>query len=308
MYHSPVLLEETLDLLAPQPGETVIDATLGDGGHSEALLIRVGLTGRLLGIDASPTSLARARHRLEPYQEQVTLIRSNFSHLATVARAADFVPADIILFDLGIAAWQLGLDADQPATQRDGHDQTPHPTDRVVGLSFQRDEPLDMRLNPDDPQTAATILNESTPSQLELLFETYGDIRRARPLVARLISARRSAPLTTTGALVRAVGTRVPQRLAPIFQALRIAVNRELDVLPVALDQALDLLKPGGRLAVLSYHSGEDRIVKQAFVAASRAGHVTRLTDRPISPSRAEQRRNRRSRSAKLRAVRRNEG
>lgn len=292
MYHSPVLLEETLELLTPQPGETVIDATLGDGGHSEALLSRIGPTGRLLGIDASPISVVRARRRLEPFREQVTLVRANFSHLAGLAKDADMIPVDMILFDLGVASWQLGLDKEQTGR-----------SDQISGLSFQRDEPLDMRLNPGHGRTAATILNQSTPSQLEQLFETYGDIRRARPLVTRILAARRAGALTTTDALIQAVGTRTPHRLAPIFQALRIAVNAELDVLPVALDQALNLLAPGGRLVVLSYHSGEDRIVKTTFAAAHRAGLVTLLTQRPLTPSWSERSRNRRSRSAKLRAV-----
>lgn len=282
MYHTPVLLTETLDVLALQPGDWVIDATVGDGGHSVAMLERIGPTGRLLGLDANPISLDRARQRVRP-DPRITFVHANFTELSVVADEAGFDHADVILFDLGIASWQL----DEPG----------------LGLSFQRDEPLDMRLDPRRDRTAAEIVNRATPGELMTIFEEYGGLNRSRPLVDRIVAARRHSPIETTRALANVIGSQTPRVLAPLFQALRIAVNDESESLDRALTQAIDRLAPGGRLVVISFHSGEDRIVKQKLRAAARSGHLKLLTTHPMIPIDDEIERNPRSRSAKLRGA-----
>ena len=283
MHHNPVLLETTLNYLALKPGATVIDATLGDGGHTQAILNIIGPTGHVIGIDASPVSLERAKDRLTEYEKQIFFVHGNFAEMDVAILEADIPLVDGILMDLGVASWQL----DEPK----------------IGLSFQRDELLDMRLDPRRASTAATILNRSSLNELTEMFESYGDLHRARPLAARIISARERKPLTTTAELVEIIGTHSPKVLAPIFQALRIAVNDELGVLASALDKAINLLKPAGRLVVISYHSGEDRIVKMAFRRFESDGLVNILTSKPLIPTEEEQRSNSRSRSAKLRAI-----
>jgi len=284
MYHTPVLLKETLELLALKPGNRVIDATLGDAGHGLAMLATIGPAGKLLGLDASPTSLERARARIGE-DSRVTTVQANFGDLAKTADEMGYQLVDGIVFDLGVASWQL----DEPG----------------LGLSFQREEPLDMRLNPKLERTASDIVNRSTPDELTTIFEQFGDVRRARPIVERIRQARSRGRITSTTDLVELIGSREPRVLAPLFQALRIAVNGELDVLTAGLDQAIDRLAVNGRLVVMSYHSGEDRVVKRLFQAAARDGRISILTQHPLVPSEDEQRINSRSRSAKLRAVER---
>lgn len=308
MYHTPVLLSETLDLLRPAPGDRVIDATVGDGGHAVALLERLGSTGRLLGLDASPTSLERARDRIGS-DARVTLVHANFVELATVAARTGFNHADAILFDLGIASWQL----DPPPPAHPSHEATEWRSGlqtgkralswEPLGLSFQLDQPLDMRLDPRRDRTAAEIVNRATPGELMTIFEEYGGLNRSRPLVDRIVAARRHSPIETTRALADVIGSQTPRVLAPLFQALRIAVNDEGESLDRALTQAIDRLAAGGRLVVISFHSGEDRIVKQRFRSAEQSATIHLLTNHPITPSEHERTRNPRSRSAKLRAA-----
>jgi len=282
MHHTPVLLESTLEYLALKPGATVIDGTLGDGGHAETMLRAIGANGHVLGIDASPQSLARARDRLSEFVNAITLVNGNFRDMESIAHSNEMQHADAILMDLGLASWQL----DQPA----------------LGLSFQQIEPLDMRLDPTLPLSAADLLARLSVPELTTILEQYGDIRRGRALAARIVAAREQAPIRTTDALVAVIGSSSPKALAPVFQALRIAVNDELAALKDGLAQALRLLQPHGRIVVLSYHSGEDRIVKQVFRDASQAGIGTILTPKPLVASEEEIRRNSRSRSVKLRA------
>ena len=296
-YHVPVLLTETLELLALKSGARVIDATVGDGGHSVAILEQIGSAGRLLGFDVSPVSLDRAAERLGE-DSRVSLVNANFSELAEQAERANLEAADAIVFDLGLASWQL----DPPSP--DGFGGASSVDSRVsLGLSFQRTEPLDMRLNPNLLRTAEQIVNRATPGELMDIFESYGDLRRSKPLVEKIRLARAQRPITTTTDLAEVIGTHDPRALAPLFQALRIAVNSELDVLSAALQQAIDRLAPNGRLVVLSYHSGEDRIVKHQLAAQRQAGQLSILTPHPIVASLEEQRANPRSRSAKLRAA-----
>lgn len=300
--HVPVLREAVLAYLQPRPGGTYIDATVGGGGHAEAILEASAPDGRLLGIDADPDALRRARQRLRRFGDRVVLVRGNFDRLAAIARRHGFVPADGILMDLGVSLDQLN--------------------DPRRGFSFQVEGPLDMRMDPSLPRTAADLVNTLTEEELARLIRTYGEEPNARRIARAIVRAR---PLRTTRELAACVEAVVPrrpgQRLHPAtrtFLALRIAVNDELGALERALPQALEILRPGGRLVVISFHSLEDRIVKQFFqreakdcICPPRApicvcGHKARvriLTRKPVTPSPEEVAMNPRSRSAKLRAV-----
>lgn len=300
--HVPVLLEAVLAYLQPHPGGTYIDATVGGGGHAEAILEASAPDGRLLGMDTDPDALRRAQRRLHRFGHRVVLVRGNFGNLAAIARRRGFEPADGILMDLGVSADQLA--------------------DPKRGFSFQLEGPLDMRMDPSLPRTAADLVNGLAEEELARVIRTYGEERFARRIARAIV---RSRPVRTTKELAdiieRVVPRRPGQRLHPAtrtFQALRIAVNDELGALERALPQALEILRPGGRLVVISFHSLEDRIVKQFFHREARdcicpprqpicvCGHKARvriLTRKPVTPSPEEVARNPRSRSARLRAV-----
>ncbi|MDM7999437.1 MAG: 16S rRNA (cytosine(1402)-N(4))-methyltransferase RsmH [Dehalococcoidia bacterium] len=303
MPHTPVLLHTTVELLNVRPGGRYADATVGTGGHAEAIL-RICLPGGLLlGIDADPKALEVARQRLAPHGDAVTLVNDNFRHLETICRTNGFYPVDGILFDLGLSSLQL--------------------EDRDRGFSFMFDAPLDMRFSPTQKTTAATILNSYAEKDLAALLWDYGEERHSRLIARRIVSMR---PVTSTRQLVEAIES-IPGmtsgRIHPAtrtFQALRIAVNRELDNLAEALQQTVRILAVGGRLAVISYHSLEDRLVKRFMQQESKAclcppqvlsctcHHIPTLrliTRKPITPPEDEIRRNPRSRSAKLRVAER---
>jgi 16S rRNA (cytosine1402-N4)-methyltransferase len=282
-----VLLDEVLALLQPRGGVgfRALDCTVGAGGHAEALLERSSPDGRLLGLDADPRALELARARLARFGDRVRLLRRNFGELAEL----EVEPVNAILFDLGLSSMQLD------AGQR--------------GFSFRLDEPLDMRFDPAAPQpTAADLLNILSEAELERTLRTYGEEPRARR-VAREVVRRR--PLARTGDLVAAVSAALGPargRIHPAtrtFQALRIAVNDELAVLEAGLDAAVTLLAPGGRLAVISFHSLEDRIVKWRMRGWADRGLVRVLTRKPLQPGAEEAARNPRARSAKLRVAER---
>jgi 16S rRNA (cytosine1402-N4)-methyltransferase len=302
--HVPVLLEETLDALVPRPGGRYVDCTLGAGGHATAVLERSAPDGRLLGLDADPEMLAVARDRLAPFGERVRLVHANFEELEDVGRAEGFADADGVLFDLGVSSLHL---------------------DRVErGFSFQGDAPLDMRLDRTRGPTAADLVRDLDERELADVIYRHGEETRSRPIARAIVQARRAGTIATTGQLAALVSRVVPGgRIHPAtrtFQALRIAVNRELDVLPDALRQAHGLLRDGGRLVAISFHSLEDRIVKQ-YVAAQahpctcppraplctcgRTARLEPVTRKPITAGEAELRRNPRARSAKLRCARR---
>ncbi len=301
--HIPVLLAETLQVLAPHPEGRYIDATLGGGGHAEAILEASAPTGRLLGLDADPRAIQRVQERLARFEPRITLVQSNFRHIAAVARAHGFQPADGILFDLGVSSY--------------------HFEDAEQGFSFSKEGPLDMRMDPTSGPSAADLVNTLDADDLADILYRYGEERRSRR-IARAIVANR--PVTTTTELadivLKAVGRKPGARLHPAtrtFQALRIAVNDELAALEEALPQALELLKPGGVLAVITFHSLEDRIVKHYFRQESRdcicpphtpictCGHQAQIKEihrKGLTPSPDEIASNPRSRSARLRAVR----
>jgi 16S rRNA (cytosine1402-N4)-methyltransferase len=288
--HTSVLFDEVLQALQPRPGSgfRALDATLGGGGHSFGLLERSAPDGVLIGLDADPAALAASAERLAPFAGRFTLLQRNFGQLAEL----HIEPVDAIVFDLGLSSPQLD------AAGR--------------GFSFRYDEPLNMRFDPtSDGPTAADLLNTLSEQELEHVLRAYGEEPRARR-VARAIAQRRARePLVRTGDLVAAVTHALGPargRIHPAtraFQALRIAVNDELAALEAGLDAAIDLLAPAGRLAVISFHSLEDRIVKWRLRNWAADGRASVLTRKPIVPGRDETGRNPRARSAKLRVAER---
>jgi len=295
--HIPVLLNEVLAWLSRQPDGVYIDGTLGGGGHAEAILQASSPTGRLLGLDADPAALARVFRRLRPFGDRVILAQRNFRHLAAIAEMAGISAVDGILLDLGLSSFQLAAGR---------------------GFSFQSDALLDMRFDPKQPTTAADLVNQLPENELADLIYRYGEERRSRRIARAIVGAR---PIQRADELAQvvlnAVGRSPKQRIHPAtrtFQALRIAVNDELGALEAVLPQAVRLLKPGGRLVVISFHSLEDRIVKWFFRREAGRDHdmpistpprLRILTKKPVVATAAETALNPRSRSAKLRAAER---
>jgi 16S rRNA (cytosine1402-N4)-methyltransferase len=286
--HIPVMLEETIEALGVRAAGRYVDCTLGQGGHASAILENSRPDGRLLGIDADPASIAAARERLESCSSRVVLVNDNFVNLKEIGTRQGFFPADGILFDLGLSSPQLDSGS--------------------RGFSFRRDEPLDMRLDPKQSLTAADIVNSYPETELAELITTLGEERFGRR-IARAIAVGR--PVDTTMQMVdiieRATGGR-RGRIHPAtrtFQALRIAVNHELEHLESALAQAVEMLSPGGRLVVISYHSLDDRIVKLFLRREAEQSRVSLINKKVVTPSVAEVSLNPRSRSAKLRTAER---
>jgi 16S rRNA (cytosine1402-N4)-methyltransferase len=308
--HIPVLAEEVMSMLAPAPGSLQIDATLGGGGHTERILEATDPDGRLLGLDADGAAIARVDGRLRPhFGDRLVLRQANFRDLGSVAHDAGFAAVDGALFDLGLSSYQLA--------------------DRERGFGFRTGGPLDMRFDTSRGVPAAELLATLDAAELTALFRRYGEEPKAARIAREIVATRATTPIATAedlAALVERVAPpnpRQPRRTHPatrVFQALRIAVNEELDALQEGLAAAVDLLRPGGRLVVLSYHSLEDRIVKR-FIAAERRGCVCPpelpvcvcgrnprlrpLTRRSVTPTAGEVEANPRARSARLRAAER---
>jgi 16S rRNA (cytosine1402-N4)-methyltransferase len=304
-YHTPVLQEEVLKWLITSAGGVYVDATLGGGGHAESTLQRLDPTGMLVGFDADSDAIQFSKTRLSAFSGRVLLIHENFRNLSTALAQRGIHHISGVLFDLGVSSYQF----DEPSR----------------GFSFRSDEPLDMRMDRSQTLDARTILREFGERQLSDIFFKYGEERAARA-IARAIVRQRPAPgIETSGQLASLVKSVVGDRflvksLARVFQALRIVVNDELESLGNALGQAIALLNPNGRIVVISYHSLEDRIVKETFKREAetvrRSGNKlapdTRvepklriLTKKPVEASEEEIRSNPRSRSAKLRAAER---
>ncbi len=300
--HVPVLYDQVLAGLSVRPGGRYIDATIGAGGHAAGILHASAPDGLLLGLDADPEAVALTRQVLRPFGQRLILQVANFRHLAQVARALGFGQVDGVLLDLGLSSRQLA--------------------DAGRGFSFSQDGPLDMRFDPTQGPGAAELVNGLPEAELADLLWRYGEERFARRIARAIVAAR---PVTTTaqlaGVVARTVGHR--EKLHPAtrtFQALRIAVNDELTALAQALPQARDLLRPGGRLVVISFHSLEDRLVKRFFqdeaqdclcppdMPVCTCGHRASLrliNRRPIRPDEREIAANPRSRSARLRVAER---
>lgn len=302
--HDPVLVGEVLSFLNPRPNTNFVDATVGMAGHATAILNLTAPNGRLLGIDADRQAIDSARVSLLAFAGRVTLVRGYFDSIGATARSHGFEAVDGALFDLGVSSPQI----DVPER----------------GFSFQSSGPLDMRMDEEAGRTAAEILASEDEKSLARIFSDYGEERYALRIARRIVEQRAHGPITTTDQLAGLVARTVPTREARInpatriFQALRIAVNDELSRLRSALASTVSLLGHGGRLVVISFHSLEDRIVKQFMRDESRdcicqpetptcaCGHQASLrvlTKKPVRASEAETRRNPRSRSAKLRAA-----
>jgi 16S rRNA (cytosine1402-N4)-methyltransferase len=301
--HVPVLLDEVLAYLAPRPGAVIVDATIGEGGHAEAILNRIAPAGRLIGFDRDAEAVHRSGDRLRAFGRNVVIRQANFAALGEALDDAGIGHVDGVLFDLGVSSRQL--------------------FEPERGFSFDRQGPLDMRMDPRQSVTAADLVNTLEERELANVIYRYGDERASRRIARQIVSRR---PLRTTRDLVRAVEAAIGGargRLHPAtrtFQALRIATNAETDALLAGLPQAIDRLRPGGRVCVIAFHSLEDRIVKQVFGLAARGCScppqapvctcgkkrtLRIITKKPVTATPAEVRRNPRARSARLRAAER---
>jgi len=304
--HASVLLQEVVDGLAPEDGGVYIDATCGLGGHAEAILEACGPTGRVLGVDRDPAAIQIAAGRLSRYGNRISLVEGDFSDLRVYAEASDMFPADGVVADLGVSSLQL----DDPAR----------------GFSFMRSGPLDMRMGPRVGATASELLEDFDVASLMKILRDFGELGRPRQVAEAIIWARDAGKLQTTADLAevveRALGGRKTTPIHPAtmaFQAIRIAVNRELEELERLLSGLPELVRLGGHVAIISFHSLEDRLVKHAFedpppepqphrlpVEPVRVkGPWEALTKKPITPSSYEVKQNPRSRSAKLRIAKR---
>lgn len=303
--HTPVLADEVRELLAVQPGETIVDGTFGAGGHARLLAADLAGRGKLVAIDRDPT----ARQHFDRFKAaagvDVRFLRGDFS-LVLAQLAANDVRADAILLDLGVSSMQI----DRPER----------------GFSYATDAPLDMRMDPSSELTAAEIVNTWDEGELRTIFRRYGEERYATQIARAIVRRRRDRPFTRTGELVETIKTAIPtparfgegHPAKRVFQALRIAVNDELAALEAALPAAADMLRPGGRLAVISFHSLEDRIVKHFYrerahgctcppdfpvCACGKQPDLRVVTRRPVRPSTEELEQNPRAASARLRVA-----
>lgn len=304
--HIPVLLEETLDLLNLQSGMNVIDGTLGLGGHSSFILERIGKTGKLMAFDQDLKNLKKAKERLKKHEKQITFVHDNFENLKSNIEKKAFPKPDAILLDLGFSS--------------------PHVDNPERGFSFQKEGPLDMRYNQKQELSAYDIVNYYPERKLADLIYEYGEERRSRPIARKIVENRKKKPIENTLELAALVKSSFkPSRhghhpATKTFQALRIAVNRELEVLENTLQQSVEILEKEGRIAVISYHSLEDRITKHLFKSYAKDCICPKeipicqckiekklyiLTKRPIIPSSIEVEKNPRARSAKLRVAQR---
>ncbi|MBE3554752.1 MAG: 16S rRNA (cytosine(1402)-N(4))-methyltransferase RsmH [Thermicanus sp.] len=304
-HHRTVLLQEAVEALQIKENGIYVDGTLGGGGHSEAILSRLK-NGLLIGIDQDDRAIAAAVERLHPGENRLLLVRDNFVHMDEILKEQGIEKVDGFLFDLGVSSPQLD--------------------EEERGFRYQEDAPLDMRMDRRQTLTAYEVVNEWPEGELARIIREYGEERFARSIARRIVERRKTAPIATTGELVEVIKEAIPapaRRTGPhpakrTFQAIRIAVNRELEVLGRVLHLAIGRLKPGGRIAVISFHSLEDRIVKETFqeyaagctcppdfpvCVCGKEPIVKIITRKPILPSEEEIGRNPRARSAKLRVA-----
>lgn len=304
--HQPVLLEEVLAYLNPRSKGLYVDCTVGGGGHSLEILRRSSPDGRLVGLDQDPNALKAAARRLAPYAQRVTLVQENFVNLPRVLARVGISVVDGLLYDLGVSSPQLDI------PER--------------GFSYMQDGPLDMRMDPSGAITARDLVNKLKEEDLAGIIARYGEERWARRVAAFIVRTRQYKPIETTSELVEIIKQAIPAKsrrtgshpARRTFQALRIAVNQELDILPGALREAVNLLRPGGRICVITFHSLEDRLVKRLFQELARpcicppkfprciCGRQPLLrivTTHPVEPSARELKENPRARSARLRVA-----
>ena len=288
--HIPVLLKEVIEYLNPQPNENFIDATIGEGGHTKAILEKNGPDGKVLGIEVDPILYQKAKNIIHN-TERLILVDDSYVNIEKIVKEKQFQPVNGILFDLGMCSWQID--------------------ESKRGFSYLKDEPLDMRFSPKNILTAAEIVNFWKVEDLEQILRDYGEEKYAKRIALAIKEARRKKRVVGTQELVEILKRCLPKnydnyRLHPAartFQALRITVNNELENLKMGLTMALKILAPQGKIVVISFHSLEDRIVKKFFRDNAKQNILRILTKKPIISSQEEIKNNIRSHSAKLRAV-----
>ncbi len=288
--HRPVLLDECIEFLNPQNGKTYMDGTLGLGGHTEAILKACGPDGRVIAFDRDGAAIEKSQERLAGYGERLRIIRRNFSEITLGLQEAGVDKVDGILIDIGLSSLQLDIGG--------------------RGFSFQQDEPLDMRMDIRQDITAASILADCSEEELADIFYYYGEEKQARRIASFIVEERKCRAIETSKQLVHIIAKAVPKRFQPkrkhvatlVFQALRIAVNTELENLSTILADGVEHLVPGGRFCVISFHSLEDRMVKRKFREDEKLKVLTR---KPIMATPVEKEINPRSRSARLRVAER---
>lgn len=306
--HKSVLLRETIDSLNIREGGIYVDGTLGGGGHASEVCRRLGEGGRLIGIDQDADAIAAATERLKEFGPKVTIVRSNYENIAAILDSLEIDRVDGIYLDLGVSSYQLDT------AER--------------GFTYREDAPLDMRMDQRNPKTAADIVNTYSESDLYRIIRDYGEDRFAKNIAKHIVRARENHPIATTGELTEIIKAAIPAKIRATgghpakqtFQAIRIELNRELEVLSQSIDTMIDRLKPGGRLSIITFHSLEDRIVKTRFkhnenpctcppdfpvcVCGKKSkGRV--VTRKPIVPTGEEIEENKRAKSSKLRVFER---
>ena len=306
--HKSVLLYETVDSLNIRPDGIYVDGTLGGGGHAYEVCKRLGEHGRLIGIDQDADAIAAASARLSEFQDKVTVVRSNYENIASVLHDLGIEKVDGIYLDLGVSSYQLDTAS--------------------RGFTYREDAPLDMRMDQRNPQTAADIVNNYSEMELYRIIRDYGEDRFAKNIAKHIVRQRQEKPYETTGELIETIQAAIPAKIRATgghpakrtFQAIRIELNHELDVLNRSIDTMIDLLNPGGRLSIITFHSLEDRIVKKRFrdnenpcicppefpvCMCGRKSKGTVITRKPIVPGEEELEYNKRSKSSKLRVFER---
>lgn len=309
--HTSVLLQETIENLRIKPEGIYVDGTLGGGGHALRIAERLKGTGRLIGIDQDGDAIEAAGKRLEPYRERITLIRDNYCHMKEALQQIGIEKVDGIVLDLGVSSFQLD--------------------NAERGFSYKYDTKLDMRMDTRQSLSAREIINDYSETDLYHMINDYGEEQFAKNIAKHIVMARKEKPVETTGQLCEIIKAAIPAKMRAAgghpakrtFQAVRIACNRELEVLKDSLDQLIDLLNPGGRICIITFHSLEDRIVKSAFRKNENpctcppdfpvcvCGQVSKgkvITRKPILPSEEEVKTNQRAKSAKLRVFSKTEG
>ena len=306
--HKSVLLYETVDSLNIRPDGIYVDGTLGGGGHAYEVCKRLGEHGRLIGIDQDADAIAAASARLSEFQDKVTVVRSNYENIASVLHDLGIEKVDGIYLDLGVSSYQLDTAS--------------------RGFTYREDAPLDMRMDQRNPQTAADIVNNYSEMELYRIIRDYGEDRFAKNIAKHIVRQRQEKPYETTGELIESIKAAIPAKIRATgghpakrtFQAIRIELNHELDVLNRSIDTMIDLLNPGGRLSIITFHSLEDRIVKKRFrdnenpcicppefpvCMCGRKSKGTVITRKPVVPGEEELEYNKRSKSSKLRVFER---
>ena len=302
--HKSVLLHETVDSLQIKPDGIYVDGTLGGGGHASLVLSRLGEKGRLIGLDQDADAIAAATDRLKEYGGKATIVRSNYENIKEVLKELGIEAVDGIYLDLGVSSYQLDT------VER--------------GFTYREDAPLDMRMDQRNTQTAADIVNTYSESELYRMIRDYGEDKFAKNIAKHIVRARLDKPFATTGELIETIKAAIPMKVRATgghpakktFQAIRIELNHELDVLNQSIDMMIELLNPTGRLSIITFHSLEDRIVKNRFrekenpcicppgfpvCVCGRESKGTVITRKPVLPTEAEIEANKRSKSAKLR-------